>query len=95
MTNKPDNKTVEPDQFSRYPMPVDLRPSIRRTCESFDESDRAFILDEEEISLLFFFEENVDGLPASSFYEIFSLNIGESVTFGGGAAGISTLKRVY
>lgn len=85
----------ERDEFDRTPMPFDLRPSIRNTCESFDESDRMYILDEEEVSLTFFFEENCDALPANEFYHIFSLDVGESRVYGGGAAGTSTLKRLH
>lgn len=86
---------VKPDQFHRIPMPIELRPSIRETCQHFDGSERMYILDEEEISLLYFFEQNVDALPAAQFYDIFSLPKGEKINFGGGAAETKTLKRLH
>lgn len=81
--------------FDEAPVPEKLIPSIRNTCESFDESDRAFILDERETSLTYFFEENVGKLSANDFYDIFSLQKGEKKTFGGGAQAISTIKRIH
>lgn len=91
-----ENHQVEPDQFHRTPMPIDLRASIRNTCEAFDKSDRAFILDEEEISLTFFFEQNCDTLPAAQFYDIFSLPKHEKIDFGGSAQTLPlTLKRIH
>jgi len=83
-----------PDTFNQVPIPIELRPSIRNTCEFFDESSINFTLNGEEISLTLFFEDNVDRLSANDFYNIFALERRKSIIFGGGASATSILRRI-
>lgn len=59
-----------------------------------DAEDKHFTLDDDTVHIYDFLVDNAEALTKKELREIAEMQPGDEISFGGGAAGLSTLKRI-